>query len=49
METTLGLAIQLARLNGELREMAAFQDAQGLAVIHAQGVLDRHIRAPTLS
>ncbi len=45
METTLGLAIQHARLNGELREMAAFQGAQGLAAIHAHGVLHRDIKS----
>jgi serine/threonine protein kinase len=45
METTLGLAIQHARLNGELCEMAAFQGAQGLAAIHAQGVLHRDIKS----
>jgi serine/threonine protein kinase len=44
VETTLGLAIQHARLDGELREIAAFQGAQGLAAIHAQGVFHRDIR-----
>jgi hypothetical protein len=45
METTLCLAIKNERLDARLREVAAFQGAQGLAAIHAQGVLHRDIKS----